>query len=257
MMTYSMLGKNGRLGNQMFQYAALMGTSFIRGKKFMIPKEGHDLHDVFELGSQEDFDPTYTAEFVYQEPSFLYDKNVNILPDRTELKGYFQSPYYFLHCEDRIREEFKFKKEIEEEASACVEYFRQKDNPLCSIHFRRTDYLEKSDYHHVQDVNYYNQCLQIIQNNVPNSRFICFSDDIEWCKNTLGNSLEYVHNSPAVDLAIMSKCDMHIIANSSFSWWGAWLSKSSGVLAPSKWFGPSGPSDWRSVYYPGWPKIGG
>ena len=253
-LTYSQLGNNGRLGNQMFQYAALYGTAFLRGFNLAIPKDGHHLLDTFELTSDIIEDST-KADKTYQEPGFLYDLAIGTIDPNTELRGYFQSPYYFIHCEDRIREEFKFKSSIENKAKEIFAAIKD-DRPTCSIHFRRTDYLDKSRYHHVQSSAYYNRCIQVILQNVPNAKFVCFSDDIEWCKDNLGDAFEFVHNSPAVDMAILAKCDMHIIANSSFSWWGAWLSKSQVVLTPAKWFGPAGPPDWQTIYCQGWHQVG-
>ena len=86
--------------------------------------------------------------------------------------------------------------------------------------------------------------------------FIVFSDDIEWCKENMGGNLSFADSSPAVDMCTMSSCDIHIIANSSFSWWGAYLAKSNAVIAPKQWFGPDGPENWDTVYYHNWNIVG-
>tara|TARA_Y100000034_G_C6905427_1_gene419961 strand:- start:879 stop:1649 length:771 start_codon:yes stop_codon:yes gene_type:complete len=255
-LTYLELGQNGRLGNQMFQYAALCGTSFLRGYKFMISSGGHDLLNTFELGSQYEWDESKLPDQMYQEPSFLYDPHVAIVPDNTELKGYFQSPNYFMHCEDEIKKNFKFKQHILDEAEEQMKSLVPENVPTCAIHIRRGDYLQKSTYHACQPPAYYSTAAQAVGEQVPNVHFIIFSDDIEWCKNNMGGNLSFADNSPAVDMCIMSKCNIHIIANSSFSWWGAWLAESNAVIAPKQWFGPDGPENWETVYYPSWNIVG-
>ncbi len=255
MMTYSELGNNGRLGNQMFQYAALLGTSYMRGRKFMIPNEGHSLIDTFLLGSQDDYNPDHIPDFIYTEPDFAYNAGICLVKDNTELKGFFQSPNYFTHCEDTIRKNFIFKPEIDEIANIQLSKLVPADRPICSLHIRRTDYLTKTDYHPAEDLTYIKNAVEAVGNNIKNVFFLVFSDDISWCKENIGGDVAFSENRPAVDMCMMSKCPIHIIANSSFSWWGAWLSKSKAVIAPKNWFGPSGPKDWSSVYYPTWVQL--
>ena len=254
-MTYSELGNNGRLGNQMFQYAALLGTSYMRGRKFMIPNEGHSLIDTFLLGSQDDYNPDHIPDFIYTEPDFAYNAGICLVKDNTELKGFFQSPNYFTHCEDTIRKNFIFKPEIDEIANIQLSKLVPADRPICSLHIRRTDYLTKTDYHPAEDLTYIKNAVEAVGNNIKDVFFLVFSDDISWCKENIGGDVAFSENRPAVDMCMMSKCPIHIIANSSFSWWGAWLSKSKAVIAPKNWFGPSGPKDWSSVYYPTWVQL--
>lgn len=255
MMTYSELGKNGRLGNQMFQYAALVGTSFMRGRKFMIPETGHSLYETFLLGSQEEYDESHTPDFIYTEPRFDYEASVCKVEDNTELKGFFQSPNYFVHCEDKIRDNFLFKPEIEEIAKIQLSKLVPNNRPICSLHIRRTDYLTKTSYHPAEDLAYIKNAVEAVSNNIDGVFFLVFSDDIPWCKENIGGDVAFSTNTPAIDMCMMSKCPIHIIANSSFSWWGAWLSKSKAVIAPKNWFGPDGPDDWSTVYYPTWVQL--
>ena len=255
MMTYGGLGENGRVGNQMFQYAALLGTAFMRGRKFMIPDEGHSLYDIFELGSQEEYDSDYVPERTYQEPAFLYNPSIALLEDNTELRGFFQSPHYFTHCEEEIRNNFRFKQEIQEIAKIQLSKLVKEDRPICSLHIRRTDYLTKTNYHPAENLEYIKNAVDAVGKNIPEVFFLVFSDDIEWCKQNIKGDVAFSENRPAVDMCMMSMCPIHIIANSSFSWWGAWLSKSRAVIAPKQWFGPDGPSDWSTVYYPTWVQL--
>jgi hypothetical protein len=254
MLIYSQLGKNGRLGNQMFQYAALYGTSFLRGYEYAIPEDGHDLFNLFDI-SADKISKDHEHKYAYKESGFSYENKISFIPDDTDIHGYYQSPYYWLFCEDNIRKEFTFKNEISTHANLLISSERRHEQPLCSIHVRRTDYIEKSDYHHLQSLSYYKNSIREVLKHIPNTRFLCFSDDIEWCKKNIGEDMVYVNNHPYIDFACMSQCDIHIMANSSFSWWAAFLSGSKAVVSPAQWFGPSGPSDWKSIYYPGWNQI--
>ena len=159
-----------------------------------------------------------------------------------------------MHCANQINKEFTFRNEIQEIASKVITSL---DSELiCTMHFRRKDYLNLADYHHNQDADYYNEAVGLVLKNYPNTKFIAFSDDIDWCKNNLPKEIivvdtsEHGKDSKFIDMCIMSKCQLHIIANSSFSWWGAFLSRSTGVIAPKKWFGPRGPKEWDTIYVP-------
>ena len=85
-------------------------------------------------------------------------------------------------------------------------------------------------------------------------KFLCFGDDHEWIsENLIDDNSELVSgNSPEVDFCMMSMCDAHVIANSSFSWWAAALGNVEAVIAPSQWFGPKGPEKWQTIYAGGW-----
>ena len=154
------------------------------------------------------------------------------------------------------RKEYTFNNNVQGKAS---DIFRQLGAEItCSVHFRRKDYLKSKGYHHNLDSSYYNQAINLVLKKYPMAKFLVFSDDIEWCKKNLPQKMIAIdttaegEDSMFIDMCIMSKCKIHIIANSSFSWWGAFLSRSAAVIAPRKWFGPRGPKDWQSVYVTGW-----
>ena len=113
-------------------------------------------------------------------------------------------------------------------------------NKTCSIHVRRGDYLHLENYHPILSHDYYQKSYEIIGSE---SVYLIFSDDIEYCKT----QFEYIKNKVFItdlsdyeELYLMSFCDNNIIANSSFSWWGAWLNKKENiVISPKKWFGPT------------------
>ena len=255
MFSYMNIGKCGQFGNQMFQYAALYGLGFTRGTKIRIPSNGHSLLKAFpNLSAVIDDTPHNGA--VYKEASFNYSSDLLTISDGTDLLGFFQSANYFLHCADQVLKEFTFNNNVQRRADAI---YRQVGAEItCSVHFRRKDYLKSRGYHHNQDSNYYNQAINLVLKKYPMTKFVVFSDDIEWCKQTLPQEMIAIdtttegEDSRFIDMCIMSKCNIHIIANSSFSWWGAFLSRSTGVIAPKKWFGPRGPKDWQSVYAQGW-----
>jgi len=258
MIAYSQLGKNGQLGNQMFQYAALYGVGFLRGYEVCIPEEGHRLREVFKLGSAKDIVADKIMR-MYKEPEFVFNANVWCLPKNIDLFGYFQSEIYFAHCEDRIREEFAFNDKIVNRANDYLQLHSIIfDKPTVSIHVRRGDYLNKSEYHANLPIQYYRKLAAGVTRSAPEQeiRFLIFSDDVEWCEENLGIDNSNIVDSgyDAVDLNIMTRCDAHIIANSSFSWWGAWLSNCNreNVFAPKEWFGPAGPDDWQTLYPQGW-----
>ena len=252
MITFSNIGKLGRLGNQMFQYAALYSAAFTRGYEFAIPKNT-DLEKVFKLPSKQYLESD-VEQTLYKEKSFSHDPNLWLIDDNTELVGYFQSPKYWLHCQEDIRREFEFQDSIQEKADTWLKENKLENRLLAAVHVRRTDYLEKSKYHHNLDDSYYMRANQFINSQFPNHKFefLIFSDDPEWCKSKFSGVRVVENNEPEIDLCLMTKCHVIVMANSSFSWWGAFLSGSGAVIAPARWFGPDGPKDWRDIYCKGW-----
>lgn len=244
MLAFNHLGVLGRLGNQMFQYASLRGIAAARGYDFGIPPSdfsdewrSHQLFEVFDLPHL----PQSNIRFldsgcapVVQEKQYTFD--VALLqqcPNEVSLWGFFQSEKYFKHIEASIKEDFTFSDEI---LNPCKEMID--DNKFLSLHIRRTDYLTNSENHHNLGLDYYEEALS----HFPDWDVVIFSDDPEWCKKQKlfqdDRFLISESGDNKVDLCLMTLCKAHIIANSSFSWWGAWLADSEKVIAPSKWFGP-------------------
>ncbi len=250
MISFNYLGNLGRLGNQMFQYASLKGIARNRGFNFCIPPQStFGLHDLNVKNSDSSIyifpklnpdDINITSNPVRNESSFSFDFDLfNSCDDDIDLMGYFQNKKYFENIEDEIREEFSFSSEVND---LCGEYVNSisSKNELISLHIRRGDYLYLSDHHPPLEIDYYERALQKIKSN---AEVLIFSDDPEWCKTQkLFSSDRFLvseSNNSVYDLCLMTMCSHHIIANSSFSWWGAWLSKSKNVIAPNQWFGPS------------------
>ena len=214
-------GYFGWLGNQMFQYAATYALSLRSGTTCAFPENTPNLHKVFNLSAKEKSGPAA----VYQEENFSYSP-LPVPKGDMKLYGYFQSEKYFADFSDEVRKEFTFKKTVEAPAPKTV-----------SIHVRRGDYLNLADHHPACTLKYYEEAMSKFEG----YNFLIFSDDKRWCQNTFNkeNCEVSLSTDAAEDLQLMSLCDHHIMANSSFSWWGAWLggNKDKMVVAPKEWFG--------------------
>jgi hypothetical protein len=266
---FNSLGRLGRLGNQMFQYASLRGISHNVEKDFCFPiyEQSQDdglgnlvkteLFDCFQMSSVSDENIRYlNTENYVQERFHHFDEDIYTrCPDNVSLYGYFQTEKYFTNVKDIIKKDFTFKDEI---LDPCREMFSTLEtDKVISLHIRRGDYLLISNNHPLCELEYYAKALQIFENY---DKVIIFTDDLEWCK---GQSLfdkdvfmisESKNNY--IDLCLMTMCSGHIIANSSFSWWGAWLANSQKVVAPNNWFGPDLTyKSTKDIYLENWIKL--
>lgn len=169
----------------------------------------------------------------YEEPHFHFAP-IPYAPD-LKLEGYFQSEKYFA---DRRTDLLELLAPTEEQ----LEYLGQKygalfEERVVSLHVRRGDYLALADRHPPCTEEYYRGAIALL----GKARYAVFSDDIAWCKKVFGADVAFVsERDEQLDLYLMSMCHAHVIANSSFSWWGAWLNRRSDVpvIAPKRWFGP-------------------
>lgn len=249
MITFSKLGKYGRIGNQMFQYAALIGiskkTGFDWGVNIFKSSDMWNcfyLDEIFEL----DIKP-FEGNIInqYKEPYFHFCKNAFNISDNTDIFGYFQSYKYFEHCCCEILRQFTFKEKLQGK-------IKQYGTNFTSIHVRRGDYINKSDYHPSYDMSYYNEACKIIED----VRYLVFTDDIDWCKNNFkGSKFEIVENlNDFESLCLMARARNNIIANSSFSWWGSYLNQNpeKKIVAPVKWFGKLLQCDTKDLYMNNW-----
>ena len=247
---FNHLGKLGQLGNQMFQYAVTLGIARYTGVSFTIPDHDEVVVDPFgnrlriELFDCFDIKPDnigiLDTECVLSEKGFEFDPTILHISRETNctLYGFFQTEKYFKHCAREIREEqFTFKKQIVDECKEIVESFFK--NPI-SLHIRRGDFLINSGNHYNQNLDYYEEALKKFDND---RQVVIFSDDPDWCmEQELFTDNRFIVSqaaSPYHDLYMMSQCSDFIIANSTFSWWGAWLANKGKVIAPKKWFGPN------------------
>lgn len=249
----------GRFGNQMFQFASTVGIARKLGFDPVFPAErfkqgsapnsydGCKLLECFDIPLhliKESSD--ITIDNWYHESTFSFDVHTKTIQDNTSISGYFQSSKYFDFISDEIRDIFTFKEDVIERAKRMA-----KITNGVSVHIRRGDYLASPDHHPTQSIEYYQNAVNYFN---EESIFYIFSDDIEWCRDNIKiqNSEIIESNDPYVDMYLMSQCEGHIIANSSFSWWGSWLANSKKTIAPLNWFGKYINNDVSDVYCKNW-----
>ena len=210
----------------MFQYAALKGIAENMGYEFCIPEHGHDLSKYFKLDENIIF-ATPSQKFQRGESGMNFDSKLfNNCPDETDLTGYFQTEKYFIGIREGILKDFSFKKDY---AKPFEDYI--------AIHIRRGDYVGQPQFHPLCSFDYYEKSISMIDESLP---IVVISDDVSWCRENINADMFSVA-SAGKDLYIMTQAKYNIIANSSFSWWGAWLNArpDKTVIAPKTWFGPA------------------
>ena len=262
MITFQNLGKYGRLGNQMFQYATL----YALGKKLKydigVPYQARNQNDKLDfcIGdgfniSASDSSSKYSSS-VYAEPGFSYDPNIWNIPDGCDIRGYFQTEKYFKkYRSDLVNKEFVFLSNIKQKVDTLLD---GNDSELISIHVRLGDYVHIQDCHPLCTVDYYKEALACMP---KDASVLLFSDDypkaLSLMKDVGLNVMLTGGDDKFVDMCMMTRCNYHIIANSSFSWWGAWLSNSKKVIAPKIWFGnsPNVAKNWNDIYCDDWTVI--
>jgi hypothetical protein len=179
------------------------------------------------------------------EPGFSYWSQFFDLSQDCYLHGYWQSELYFKSFERIIREDFTFREPLDERNSILAAEIHRTSS--VSLHVRRGDYISDNKTSNIMGVcslKYYQDAIKYISQKIDNPVFYIFSDDIEWVKRELIISFPCVYidfNQQSVsykDMQLMSLCKCNIIANSSFSWWGAWLNINPEkiVIAPNSWF---------------------
>lgn len=251
----------GGLGNQLFQVSAALSLSKDLGVDCLFPFDNHYLplqgnkantyiDNIFcNLKPLEQIH--YNTLKVVNESNFSYNKLPII--DNIILKGFFQSEKYFKHNESFIRKIFKMNEKTKDLIDTHKHIFK---GNTCSIHVRRGDYLKFPNEHPVLSIEYYKKAMGYFNDDTT---FIIFSDDEKWAKeNIKGKNVIYIQrNIDYIDLYLMSMCDNNIIANSSFSWWGAWLNENQNkkVIAPSQWFGINKKLDTKDLIPENWIKI--
>ena len=156
--------------------------------------------------------------------------------------GYFQSPLYFKEIEDTLRSEINLTSVFEEPPPASLCELLSSDNSV-GVHVRRQDFTRLPVFQ-VCDAAYYKSAMDQLRTRLHSPKFYVFSDDPEWCETHFTRSDETVVNlpqsaaDPLLDMHLMSLASHHIIANSTYSWWAAWIGKKAGqiVICPSRWF---------------------
>ncbi|GAC1423995.1 MAG: alpha-1,2-fucosyltransferase [Flavisolibacter sp.] len=269
----------GGLGNQLFQYAAATSLAEKFQTRLLL-----DISD-FNVGSIRSFDlsnfqtPLYFCEKTiqlsalnklidklkplhkrnyYKEPFFHFDTAFNHLGPDVYLKGYFQSEKYFQSITQKLQKSLKLNAQAIKNIPPYTPLFSGPDS--VGVHIRKGDYAksEIADYHGVLGIDYYHSGHQVMKKNYPNCKFYVFSEDLHWAKKNFpfSDTIFVSQNltlSPIEDFYLMSQCKHNIIANSSFSWWAAWLNNnpSKVVIAPKKWFN-NGPKDTQDLIPQEW-----
>jgi glycosyltransferase involved in cell wall biosynthesis len=230
----------GGLGNILFQIAATISTA--KKHKYLpifdpdthyLPMQGQNIKTYRNnILKNIILDHPILIKESFSENGFQYTE-INV-PPFASLNGYFQSEKYF--DKELIKQTFSCPPETSEIINK--KYGHLYSNNVSSLHVRRGDYLNLTQYHPLCQLSYYEWAMKTVNAD----KYLVFSDDIEWCKQTFkGNQFEFIKDEDYIELYMMSKCNHNIIANSTFSWWGAWLNESTSkiVAAPTEWFGPA------------------
>lgn len=195
--------------------------------------------------------PKYYVGNYREKELFVYDEEVLNQCINTYFDGYWQSYKYTDKIREILLSEFSLKKSFDDKNKNTLKKMNSVNS--VSVHIRRGDYVNNEQVnkvHGVCSLDYYNNAIEIIAKKVDNPFFFVFSDDIEWVKNNLKTEHSLIlvdyndSNSGYLDMMLMKNCKHSIIANSSFSWWGAWLNEDPQkiVISPTKWF-----NDYRNV----------
>jgi len=246
---------HGGLGNQMFQYAfyCYLKANY-SDVKLDITKYEHDkCHHGFELEKvfniKADLATLGEIELLknsnktfVQEKQYNYDKKILNLKGDRYYKGLWQTEKYFKSITAKIRKEFEFKEPLLGKNAITVDKITAQNS--LSLHIRRGDYLTSDVHKGISNIRYYIKAIDLLKKRVKNPFLYIFSDDIDWVKQNFRFSLPSIYvdwnqgKNSYRDMQLMSLCKHNIIANSTFSWWGAWLNKNDQkkVIAPAKWF---------------------
>lgn len=265
---------SGGLGNQMFQYAAARALSLklstsLSADLYKIYKKSRATFRPYQLSVFDLRLETYTSlvdKIVIKGFDFLksnklgihllkkkgyftdkdsqtYDEAFHSLSDGTILFGYFQNEQYFSTYQDIIRKDFTFSSRLDNQNLQVLQAM-QNENSV-SIHIRRGDYKNNQTNLFVQPTEYYAEAMRWMEAKLNDPIYFIFSDEIDWAKEHLPipkNKSTFIDwnigENAYLDMQLMSNCKHNIIANSSFSWWGAWLNPNTEkiVVAPSKWY---------------------
>jgi hypothetical protein len=259
---------SGRLGNQMFQYAA--GRSMAERVGFDLDVEVGHVRRFARLPAEkwlvrglQRLRPSSRPflEVIRERPFSAFIPEVLEAGDNVYLDGFWQSEAYFSAHAERIRGDLSYRGRLSDEGAAAAEQLPASTS--VSVHVRRGDYVT-SRFMYALDADYYREAVRRIRQRVGKLRAFVFSDEPDWCEANLRFESpmlvvahDLAHDRSLEDIHLMSKCNHHVIANSSFSWWGAWLNPSPEkiVVAPKRWFRdrnressePRVPSEWIRI----------
>ena len=238
------------LGNNMFQYATALAYALEHNKKLYVHGDISKLENAFDirLNKPEHEDIPVFKNLEAKKARFIGDVFVDetsaepLNHDRyVYLWGLFQNEKYFKKYRKEILKAFRFKENMSDKNKQLVKSIQNSNS--VAVHIRRGDYLAKNSAQHVLSPHYYKLAIEYMTKRVKNPHFYVFSDDIKWAKKNITfqhphtfvehNTGDFSYN----DMRLMSLCKHNIIANSTFSWWGAWLNENPDkiVIAPDIW----------------------
>jgi hypothetical protein len=286
----------GGLGNQLFQYAAAKALSIHHQVPLLLEVSSFYRTELPELEVSREFElfnftgitekiispeevsslidlkksnvlpkmiiPGYKKD-IYTEPHYHFDKNFFKSKKKVLLKGGWQSEKYFKPYSEEIRADIQLKPALVENVIEIAKKITEEN--AVSVHIRRGDYLRKQiiyEWHGVMEKEYYIKAFELLYSKTKFSNAYYFTDDVDWVTNNLSPLFDGdiisgdIGNNHVEELYLMSQCKHNIIANSSFSWWGAWLNNNPDkiVVAPKNWFN-KGPKDTQDLIPQGWLKI--
>lgn len=283
----------GGLGNQMFQYALGRALSIRLNTELVVDLTSYGLDPLrsyqlpyfpihARISSHEDQSKVVPSEgmikkikarigliirnenpiIVIKERSLRYDPAILQTPDNSSLYGYWQCEQYFSDISDIIRTDFSFPAKISLQNDTCLKKIEKTTS--VSIHIRHGDYISNpttNAYHGVCSKEYYYNAMSLVEEQIKEPEYFIFTDDPQWAKNNIITTksktiVDWNDNSPHEDMRLMASCRHHIIANSSFSWWGAWLGKTKNqiVIAPEPWYDAK-EQDTRDIYSDDWIRL--
>ena len=246
----------GGLGNQLFQYFFGLATASRLGTGLLldVSKLQHDSMRQYNLGLFNIKGPLVIgSKPTVHERGLPYDTDlVESIKDGDVLQGYWQSEEYFNNLSrPEILEKFRPQQQVPQlYYEGAIQRIKDAGERSTFLTVRRTDYLRKQDFHGVLQAEYYQSALKLIkEKSGVEPKVFVFSDDPQWCKENLLKDWEVVGTYDQttathlgredLDLHMMSLCRHGVMANSSFSWWGAWLGDGETgrvVVAPKQWF---------------------
>lgn len=257
----------GRFGNQLFMIASTIGIAKFNDFKWAFKSWHNNKYFAKTLPVLPVLPDILHIPQVVNEKGFNYSPVILPQTSLVHLSGYFQSPKYFNNAEEEVRDTFQFG---DQKVKVKQAYDNAKLGITCSISVRRTDYVKLQHIHPLQRDDYWVEAQRAIEEKMPIDSYIIFSDDTDWCKENIqlfkktGKKVYIMKGTNSFDDFVMiTLCNSHIIVNSSFSWWAAWLDqkKDKVVVMPKMWFGPQGPwsgpedAEGKDLHVEGWIRI--
>jgi hypothetical protein len=249
----------GGLGNQLFQIAAGLQYSLANNfELYLIPDTSNPRSyswDSLLKNFKNLLLPSPNTPFsIYKEPSYGH-REMPIFNNNIYLQGYFQSSKYCSKVKELLKSVLTFPIDIRKTLETKYGSFIFDPNVVI-VHARQGDYKSKVAYHGPLSTAYYKNVKTQIETVVKNPFYLLTSDDDYWISNNIFGERSLILNEDMISLLwLFTQCKNIVMANSTFSWWGAYLSEATHVWVPNKWFGPSGPSDYETIYESNWVRV--